>query len=701
MDNNYFQSFVDEERRKRQMEAMASRVKQPSGGGKKMSGREIALALIPFGTILDKAAQGQKVGMGEVGLEALLTLGPGRLLKAGKMAQAMKVGNKAAPSATSQVKRLASANITPRGLKFADDVDQVAPEGVQLATKPAETVAKTSMRGRAVAKGNQALASQYGTIPRPVARATDPSETFGKIADLGFTKPQDVERIGSMVTGSDGIINKAVLRATGGATRVKTDGLTRIAEDALENNGVVDSGANSVRAIINAQMKRLAGGPAGSIKPGAHPSEVMAVMKDIEKHIAQRTGRGETYSLPTPASVSEAKALKQFRDELEERLYTGAGANANITKVLTPEFRQELISLAPGNPKWVKHVDENIMTAKDVSTLRSSQAPFVRANRLIESADLNASTYGGRVGNSFGGRTILASAADATINSNPAKRATAKALRFAGGAEANPTAKRGNFATRTANQLLGEVPGQTVRNIGRMEARRGIGWAGYDAFTNPGQASEEPLDLTQLEDGSFGLPDDPSQANLGGEELVGGVTREEIVQAMMDDLTTTGGKNIPELKTLLEAASGGAGANARVTANQQKTLMGIGAASSMVDDIERQLSELPTGRIPGNVAKAQGRFGLNDAVNAYETGRGGLALLLIKQIQGSAGQISDADRQAIYSWIPSVTDTEGERDRKLKRLRNYITSVQSSVYSAPSAQPESLPSSVGDVQFGF
>lgn len=703
MDPNGFNSFIDDERKRRQMQAMQGRLGSQQGDGtttadKPMNGRDALLALLPFGTILNKATTGQHVGLGEVGLEAALSLGPGKLLKGAKLL-------------TKGVKAAKATKMGVKGLQFAGDVSKVAPEAASLDAAPGETVAKTSLRGRMVDKGNQALAGQYGTIPRPVARATDPSKTFGTLADLGITKPQDVERIGGAVTGSDGIINRAVLRATGSAARVKTDGLTRIAQDAMENNGVVESSQKSIQAIINAQMKRLAGGPAGSIQPGAHPSDVLAVMKDVEKHIAQRTGKGGTYSLPTPNSVAEATALKQFRDELEQRLYEGAGANTNISKVLTPEFRNELVKLHPDNPKWIDHVDNTIMKSTDVKSLRSAQAPFVRANKVIDAADLNAQTFGGRVGNSFGGgaKGVAGAIAEATVNSPTGKRVRGNALRFAGGADAVPgAAAGGNKFTRGVNGALGYVPGQPIRNVARMEARRGIGYSLLGGAQDA-QNSSEAIDLSQQPDGSYGLPQDPSAVGFDGgaggtgqgdQTLAGGYTRDQFLQAMEADLQATGGKNIPELKTMYDIASSGAGANAKVTANQQKQLQGAAAAKGIVGSIEQRLAELPGGRLAGTIGKVEGKFGLNDAVSSYEQNRPTLALMLIKALQGSAGSISDSDRNAIYSSIPSASDTAGERKRKIDQLHTLISVYQNSTqYQDAGGSDNSLPTDVGSVQF--
>lgn len=135
-------------------------------------------------------------------------------------------------------------------------------------------------------------------------------------------------------------------------------------------------------------------------------------------------------------------------------------------------------------------------------------------------------------------------------------------------------------------------------------------------------------------------------------------------------------------------ASGG-----KMTAAQQKQLMGNATASQLINQIEGNLQGMPSGRLAGFAAQAAGKAGFSDKVNAYEAQRPALALMLIKAIQGSAGQISDADRNAIQASIPSVHDTAGEQRQKLATLRGVIQAYQgaaSANYSSTDSLQEAL-----------
>jgi hypothetical protein len=115
---------------------------------------------------------------------------------------------------------------------------------------------------------------------------------------------------------------------------------------------------------------------------------------------------------------------------------------------------------------------------------------------------------------------------------------------------------------------------------------------------------------------------------------------------------------------------------------QQKQLMGANAANGIVDQIEQNVSQLgASGRVGGLLASIGGKAGLNPQVNAYEQQRPAFALMLIKAIQGSAGNISDADRNAINASVPSVRDTNQERQIKLSNLRQIISTYQNSAFA--------------------
>lgn len=277
----------------------------------------------------------------------------------------------------------------------------VASQGTKSAASQATgEPLKTSLQGKLQNLGNNSLLSQYGTIGKPFARSTDPKQTIGELADYGITKPEDVERIAREVTGSSGIINRAVAKSIDKSGGVDTTNLRRIAEDALQLNGVVEKDAKSVMSVVDSQLRKLQGGPAGSLNPLANPNDAIDVIRSLEKRIANLTGKGDNYRLSTPERADQAKALQAVHDEIEDRLYLGAGANKNISKFLTPETRKNLLALQPGNPQWEGYVNR-VMGAKSIDELRAAQAPFVKGIKIIGEADDNAITASGRTGNAM------------------------------------------------------------------------------------------------------------------------------------------------------------------------------------------------------------------------------------------------------------------------------------------------------------
>lgn len=365
------------------------------------------------GRVAENQVRDSRFGFGdaakEAGLSALLGGGPLRL---GKAALAARRGG------TGLTEALKAS--TPRL-----EAGEVAKNS---------TLARTSVPGKLDEMANKMLTSQYGTISKPVARAASPEKTFSKLAALGITKPSDVERVSSAITGTNGLLNKAVVKAAGDSSRVDVSDLRQIFTDAMENNGVVGTKQKELTAMFDAQMKKLLGGPRGSLDPTAHPSDVLDVMKSFEKRIAQKTGKGSNYRLATDETTNQANALRLVTDELQSRLESGA----HVKGVLTPELRNKLISLHPNNEAWQKYVDNNIMKSKDVKSLRSAQSPFVNAKKIIDEADLNSMTFGGRVGNNAN-----LNLRDAFVNAvvgpfkNPARRATSSALKTASKASQN------------------------------------------------------------------------------------------------------------------------------------------------------------------------------------------------------------------------------------------------------------------------
>lgn len=403
---------------------LTSLISEAGGTGGALGGAAIGTAILPgVGTLLGAGIGGFLGGFGGRVAENEVRdgrLGLGDALTEGAISGISGAGPIRAGKAVVQgAKALGTKGLERAGATSLEDAV------TQAATEPA----KTSLQGRLTGMGNHLLTNQYGAISKPVARATNPVKTLGQLADLGITSPQDVERVANGVTGSQGLINKAVMSAVGDSGTVPVTGVKKVLTTAINEHGLVDADAKSVTNTVNAQLNK--------IQDGASPSKVLGIMKALEKRAADLKGNGGNYKMADPKREDQARVLLKVRDELEGSLYKSAGADKNVANVLTPELRDQLVSLHPDNAQWINHVDNNIMKSTSVKQLRSSMAPFVRARQIIDEGDLNSMTVGGRVANTLanGGSLGGALATGAMqLAKGPVARVAGSALRTAGNA---------------------------------------------------------------------------------------------------------------------------------------------------------------------------------------------------------------------------------------------------------------------------
>lgn len=694
----YEKAIMGQQKRKQQaMQALRQRSSRGDEGEEEGSKPNLLLSLIPFGEIARKVVKGEKVGAGEVALEAGLSLVPFGL---GKVAKGARTG-------------LKMAQIARRAGKGGKVATEVAEEG-------AEVVGKSAFKRGAKNLGDKLLAQQYSPLAAREARALDATGTVSRLADFGITKPDEVERISNAITGRDGILSKVVRSAVGNAKGVDTTDIVRMADELAQEPLLVAKGLDKgFKNYISQGMRKLYGGPKGSVSPTANPSETFGFIQELEAKAADLVGKGRARVSITSEDKALANAYRQVADELKERLFTGAGADMAINKSVTPQVKQQLLNIVPGNKKWSEYV-EQIANAKTVGELRSLQSPFVRGGQLVRASDEAAQSIGGSAvdlirRNPFitsatvgaaaspltGGLSLIPAAAAAGLETNAGKRLVAQLLRRVG-------SEGGLLGTSTA--------AKTARTVGKLEAARSPLIAAYaseggdpvrSSVTGEpdySQMSDEELSAL-LDEQGFGtdsLPADVGDVGFGDAASGLNYRSADLYNEALNLLSqgdVKGAKNLLGFaESLAEYEQSTQPKSQKLSAAQQKQLMGVSAATQLVDVLEQDLKELPTGRISGGIAKLQGKVGLNDAVSAYEANRPSLALMIIKAVQGSAGQISDKDRQAIESSIPSASDTSGERDRKLKRLRSIITAYQSSATSVAPAYG-GLPEDINDVSF--
>lgn len=620
------------------------------------------------GKVAENKVEGQSLGSGVAGQAAeqgLLSAGPLRLLKGAKAATtALKGGSDLVDALNG-----AGTAATTKGLAGW----RVAAPGATAADNAAGTAATTSLAGKAKTFSNAELLRQYPTISKPVARATNPMQTVSQLADAGILKPQDAEKVAGAITGTNGILNKAVGKAVGSAKGVDTSGVEQVFKDALGNNGVVANDAKSLTGVFKAQMNRLNGGAQGTLSPTSNPNDVMDVMRSLEAKSNELLGKGGTYHLPTSADKAKASVLNQVKSELQDRLYQGAGANGNVTKILTPQLRDKLVNLLPGNSAWANHVDNNIMKSADVAGLRSAQKPFVNISKIISEGENNAATFGGRATVPTSAHNLVAQGVQTAVNSarQPAARALAGALRGGTADTAGNVAKGATnawslpkIATRSVvgNGLIGALTGANGQSAN----------APMTANANNTTISQNMPQLSQTSDQtSSNSPFDPAN-----------------IEANIQKIVASGGsmKDVSDYVSLassinsLQAAAAKADPNTALTTNQKNEVVSQQKALESLNAYAGQLQG--AGGAEGPLMGALNSSILGNYTNPAAKGIDAQRIDVASSIAGALnprGTVSPVTARIISDALPSIHDTPKVAQAK---IANLITQIKSGAFSA-------------------
>lgn len=531
--------------------------------------------------------------------------------------------------------------------------------GAKALPKAAEVggdLLKTSTSGKLERQANEQLLKQYGTLPAQVARETNPLDTVSQLSKFGITKPEDVERVSRGFTGAEGLVTKAVRSAVGDAGKVDPSGVRRMAQDLLVANEVPLAKQKGYLAALDQRIAKLAG-PKGSLN-GADPSDVLEVIRHIDQKAAERVGRGGTRHLATSEDKALSNVDRMLSDELEERLYSQA--NPHLGKVLTPELRESLIKLHPGNSQWADYIDNTIMKSTDVGSLRSSMAPFVRGSKMIKEADLNSATFGGRVPDTLekltqspslvsGAATIAKSA----MESDLANRAKASALRFASGATALP------------GQVAGAVVPQAAGQIG---VRSLVGDGGQEDLSRlvPVDGSEsQPLGDQGAVPGQL-----DAEAGLGGGGATGGlgIDIKGLVDQALSDPNAEGQKSklalIGQLIDIQDSLAPKQGKAPSAAASMKMTQASAGLDA--LDQVEQMIGGDPNIRIKGAIPGSPG-------ARSYESAKRQVMDMVARLQTGAA--LTNEEQKFYERQLPQPFDSPEDVQFKVQQLRNYFQSV--------------------------
>ena len=619
-----------------------------------------------------------------------------------------------------QAYQRANQNTAPKASNVLDWIDNKQSTQVSSQSLPEVVPSKASKESRLRNAQGKELLKQYGTVDQPMARATRAAETLQELSDMGFTKPGDVEKISSTVTGANGAVSKLNDNIIKSAKPVNTfDGETSgqtiddFIDSRIEKNYL--SGTNEGKAVkraLKAFFNALPSHTNGSIGFEDSASDAFELVQQLEASSAELKGRGgQTYHRPTTTDLHQAAVIDDVADLLKERIYNGA----DVKTAITPEVVANLKSLDPGNKTWAQTVDNFASTAKSPRDIRAFQRPFVRANKYIENQYIQAATFGGRMASGLSEAipTTKAGVArqliNAAWNSGPAVRAKAKVLGYAADKAAANSQTPASGPTTQANTQLGVVTpasstpaGQTnaqpynpttqlynaigrttgLTNAEQAKTANYLANAAQEAevvpkVPNAGANTLEGLisptttgSATSVYNSIYGNGNTQT-ASTGYFQPTGDYWTDILATAMSkaidaDDVTAFAslyGMYQDALSNIQKQSS----STQKLSSTQQRAnaaMNSLERLSGMTPDLAYNLSNIP---LIGGIATLGG--------NDYESEAKSLAQQIGYMVSGS--NIKDSEAEAIgKSYVPQPWDNEQVRQNKLRRAYEIISQYQ-------------------------
>lgn len=606
---------------------------------------------------------------------------------------------------------------------------------------------KTDTESRLRKAAGLKLQQQYGTVDKPTAKATNAPETLQKIADMGFTKPGDVERMADAITGSNGEVSRLVSNIVATADPVNTfDGETsgQTLDDYI-NLSIQKHGLDGIRegkavkSQINALMKSLPSHADGSISYTDTPQDTFKMTQLLDAEAANYEGRsGMNYGTTNPDKLRAAQVIKDVSTLLKNRIYD----TADVEAALTPEVAQNLKAYAPNNKAWADAVDNEIMTATNVKELRSAQAPWVRAKKIIDNGYMNSITYGGRNGGSgspipLTKRGVVGAVLNATVNSKPGLRAQAKVLNKAADIAGNmsnnvpetttASAAPANVApinttpSATANTVSYNPSTQLYNAIGRTEGLNSAEQANTAKYLVDAVQEAELVPTAEIPEAGQvnAIAESPTLASTNVYNTVTGATSTGNTQTTPTNTTNsyfapTGDYWTDILATAMTSAMNANDATAFMSlySMYQDALSGNSSQSSSKDysnptnwnssdrtklisaqNALDQIDELEsayldaTGEGGSNAVQGWLRSRAADisggnwdpSASNYNNLAESIGMSIIKNLINLGVTESDAERYKKY--IPSITDTKTQAATKLETLRNIYQNQINNLYS--------------------
>jgi hypothetical protein len=518
-------------------------------------------------------------------------------------------------------------------------VGKVAGKALGLGVK---ALPKASGLGKA---GTSVIASQYN-VPRSTARVLKMNETLSRLSDYGLSNIDDVASKSRLVTGESGLITKLTRQAVSKAKPVSTDGLLNMVDDLVTREGgkLTAADKKAVFRFMQSELKSLYGGAGGSLSTKSRPLDIFDTIQRLEK-TASSFGVNKASHQLTPQEQGFRKVYQQLADELKDRLFRQSGADrALVSNVLRNVDPGQLQGIGP------KFFDD-LSRVKTVGELRSLAAPFVRGAQL---------------------------AAETEAGSQLATQTAAGAVKGVGKLVQNPL---NLLAAPLGSNKVNAAVGQTMRQgLPQIPQSLGVRIAGQTA------AQIAPRAVMGSPAEAQGLPEEP--VGLGSQEPVrqtqdgsseGAFSREMAMMMMMQDLQTTGGKNMAAIKSFYEFANPKS-SEKPLGVEQQKTKFNAESGMRALQTLEQKLSSDPAVLLKGSIPGAPG-------ARVFQTARKEATDVITRLRTGAA--INKNEEKFYMSQLPAFGDSQETINYKINLLRSLFEQF---VYNQmPASSQQGLP----------
>ncbi|MEI6516567.1 MAG: hypothetical protein WCO77_11360 [bacterium] len=534
-----------------------------------------------------------------------------------------------------------------------------------LADTASNVAGKTASKGLADELASKTAASAF-TVPRAIAERIKPADVMSQMLDYGINSKtmNGLKGVVNNVTGSSGIINKMVTEA---ASKTKSPIPLDTVFQGMKNLGdTLPELATQDQIAIKKMIGNIVtptNGSAGILKTSA--LDALDAVRKLEaqgyKFYNAANRAGGTDQLINSA---KAKLFLGAADDLKMATDQAIG-KAGIDMVKTPEALMQISKVSP-------KLSQQVMSAKNLSDLRSIQSPFVRLGQMIsetENAANTAFTKGAgsasRLAGAAGGFALghipgaiagyvaepLLEGVGQAVNA-PIKLGAAQAIKGASGLVNAATPVLGNAAKFTAgNALVG--------------------------MTQPGQPSIQQPDQNQPDS-----TDQLSQLTQQPQDHTKAVN-DAISAMMLQDIQKTGGKNITALKALQDQLTGGTQSATQMTA--QKALSNANSSLNIIENAIKNVNTAPSRTSPeyliqtgkNKISAFQGNNPNIETIN----NTGPELLAIIKGLTGSSRILkSEIDNIS----LPTINDTKIQAQGKIDRIRRILNSATIEISSGQS-----------------